>query len=498
MRTLLPLLFLFTLPVSAETLRMHLSTPVVTLDWTGALTMSNAAMVVNLQEGLFTVDPSSAKPIPALAESVTKSKDLKTYTFRIRKDAKWSDGRAVFAKDFVEAWQRVLSPQSSSIYYHYFYDIVNAREYHEKKLAQFDEVGIHEADPLTLVITLSNPQKQWEIKTGFWPFFPVRKDLIGKFGNNWWQPGTLVSTGPFVYDSATGGKQAILKRNPHHTPDGNVDRVEIDFTTDRELILDRYRKNTYPFIHEVNEEKHFKDREFKEIPLLRHHALVFNAGKFPLSNRKFRKAILASVDTKKLLVDSGLKMKPATSLVPESLLKQTEPTAFPFQPEQAKTFLETSGIVVNPTMKVELITSMSESSKKMGEGIASQIGKNLKLPVSSVALNTKEFETYGNLGDYSMILLTWTAKVPEARDFLLPYSKAFLKNNKTRTTINGFDDAVIANNIGYALELVSKEEAVVQPLFFERMGYLSKPRISGLAFDHMGLPHLRKVRLKAK
>ncbi len=58
-------------------------------------------------EGLYRLDKDN-KPIPAAAESSTKSEDGKKYTFKLRKDAKWSNGDPVTAKDFVYAWQRLL------------------------------------------------------------------------------------------------------------------------------------------------------------------------------------------------------------------------------------------------------------------------------------------------------------------------------------------------------------------------------------------------------
>ncbi|MGR6008629.1 ABC transporter substrate-binding protein [Bacillus cereus] len=58
-------------------------------------------------EGLYRLDKDN-KPIPAVAESSTKSEDGKKYTFKLRKDAKWSNGDPVTAKDFVFAWQRLV------------------------------------------------------------------------------------------------------------------------------------------------------------------------------------------------------------------------------------------------------------------------------------------------------------------------------------------------------------------------------------------------------
>ena len=126
-RARLPLLilaFFFTQSLaSAKTLNVRMTDAPVTLDWNGPSTMLEAPLILNLCEGLFSYEYPSRKLVPAIAESLTKSKDSTEYTFKIRKDAKWSDGKPIVAQDFVDAWLRLLSPQSTSIYIYYLFDL---------------------------------------------------------------------------------------------------------------------------------------------------------------------------------------------------------------------------------------------------------------------------------------------------------------------------------------------------------------------------------------
>ncbi|HEY5743352.1 MAG TPA: ABC transporter substrate-binding protein, partial [Terrimicrobiaceae bacterium] len=66
-----------------------------------------------LFEGLTTFD-AKGNPGPGMAESWTISEDKRMYTFKIRPDAKWSDGKPLTARDFVESWKRTLSPETAA------------------------------------------------------------------------------------------------------------------------------------------------------------------------------------------------------------------------------------------------------------------------------------------------------------------------------------------------------------------------------------------------
>lgn len=87
-------------------------------------------------EGLMIYDPKTAAPRPGVAETWTISPDGRTYTFKLRADAKWSNGAPVTAQDFRFAWWRVLSPQPPSQYSYMLHDIDNAKAYDEGRIAE--------------------------------------------------------------------------------------------------------------------------------------------------------------------------------------------------------------------------------------------------------------------------------------------------------------------------------------------------------------------------
>ena len=101
-----------------------------------------------LYEGLYRLlpsddDPTRLVPAPAAAESHTLSKDGKTYTFKMRAAAKWSDGSPVTAHDFVFSWRRTLHPETASEYAVLLCDYVSgAEKYNSSKVETGDKVEV--------------------------------------------------------------------------------------------------------------------------------------------------------------------------------------------------------------------------------------------------------------------------------------------------------------------------------------------------------------------
>ena len=90
--------------------------------------------------------PNELEPQPAVAESCTISDDLKTYTFQIRPTARWSDGTALTAHDFVWSWRRFLHPETASEYSFQLHYVVNADKYTAAAVEPGDRVEIELTD----------------------------------------------------------------------------------------------------------------------------------------------------------------------------------------------------------------------------------------------------------------------------------------------------------------------------------------------------------------
>lgn len=107
---------------------------------------------LGLFEGLYRLDPDG-NAVPALAESYEVSDDGKTYTFKLRKDAKWTNGDPVTAHDFEYSWKRILAPETAADYAYMLFYLENAEQYNAGE-ASADQVGVKALDDYTLEVKL--------------------------------------------------------------------------------------------------------------------------------------------------------------------------------------------------------------------------------------------------------------------------------------------------------------------------------------------------------
>lgn len=149
-------------------------------------------------EGLMTTD-KNGNIVPGAASHVAVSGDGKTYTFTIRPNAKWHDGKKVTAKDFEYAFQRLVDPAFASEYSFIAItaQIVNAEDVIKKK-KPVSELGVKATNDSTLVIKLDNPVAFFKSMMSFQAFFPVRKDIVEKYGDKFaTSVESIVGNGPF-------------------------------------------------------------------------------------------------------------------------------------------------------------------------------------------------------------------------------------------------------------------------------------------------------------
>ncbi|MDO5631368.1 MAG: peptide ABC transporter substrate-binding protein [Paracoccus sp. (in: a-proteobacteria)] len=195
----------------------------------------------NLFEGLMNEDAHGAM-VPGLAESVDESDDKLTYTFHLR-DAKWSNGEPVTAGDFVYAWQRVVNPETASEYAWFIelMNVVNASEIVKGEAAP-DTLGVRAIDDKTLEVKLTTPTPYFIKTLSHATTFPVPQAVIEAEGDNWTQPGKLVSNGAYTLQSHNLGVDITMVKNPQYWDADNVVMETVRGVTvnDNNVALTRY------------------------------------------------------------------------------------------------------------------------------------------------------------------------------------------------------------------------------------------------------------------
>jgi oligopeptide transport system substrate-binding protein len=174
-------------------------------------------LAYNAFEGLTALDKDATTIKPGVAEKWEVADDKVTWTFHVRKDAKFSDGTPVTAQTFVDTWRRVADPKTASHYAGTMYFIKGFREANTGQ-AGVDAVAVKALDDNTFQTVTNAPAAYMTtLLATEWVSFPEPMHIINKVGKDWINdPKTLVSNGPFRVASMKQDQELILEPNPNY------------------------------------------------------------------------------------------------------------------------------------------------------------------------------------------------------------------------------------------------------------------------------------------
>jgi oligopeptide transport system substrate-binding protein len=371
---------------------------------------------------------------PATAEKYEVSSDGLTYTFHIRKNAKWSDGQPVKAQDFVYGWQRLIDPRLGAPYndYYVFKGVeaaskLKATDPADKIDAALQALGLKATDDSTFVVTLSEPAPYFKWIATLWNGAPIRKDVVQKGGSltdpkNTWatKPETLIGNGPFKVteiaskDHVTleassnywGGAPTLKKMVFYEISDANADFAkykngEVDMNNVPLANTDLVRNDPQ------------LSKELRETPQLGVRWIQFNNTKPPFDNQDVRMAFAKAVDRDKLAKDvfKGRAL-PISTFIPKGQ-SGNNPTVGgdpqKFDAAAAKDLLKKAGVT---SLNVTYLVRNDTANQQIAQFIQDQIQTNLpgvKITLEVIdsktvtsRLRQKNFQMYhgGWIGDY--------------------------------------------------------------------------------------------------
>ena len=207
-------------------LGVMLGTNVMSLDTNLATDGDSFEVIADCIDGLMQMDKDGAA-VPAIAEGYDLSDDGLTYTFHLR-DAKWNNGTAVTAGDFVFAWRRIAKEAGE---YAYMLDeignIKGAAEIIAGTETDLTTLGVNAADDKTLVVELNVPVSFFPSLMYFPTFYPINEEFYNSLADGTYgtSPETFLSNGAFVLESYTPGTANLsVKKNPDYW---DADRVKL-------------------------------------------------------------------------------------------------------------------------------------------------------------------------------------------------------------------------------------------------------------------------------
>ena len=176
--------------------------------------------------------------VPSMAEDWSVSQDGLTYTYTIRKDAKWytSEGEeyaAVKAQDFVTGLKYAADNKSEALYL--VQDSIKGLDAYVKgEVKDFSEVGIKAIDDQTVQYTLNKPESFWNSKTTMGVLAPVNEEFLTSQGSNFAKatdPSSILYNGPYLLKSLVAKSSVEFEKNPNYWDKDNVhiDKIKLSF-----------------------------------------------------------------------------------------------------------------------------------------------------------------------------------------------------------------------------------------------------------------------------
>ncbi len=169
-------------------------------------------------EPLLRRDPSWY-PEPAAADRYESSPDGKTWTFYLRKGARWSDGRPVTAHDFVYSFRRMLDPTEANPYGFFYYDFKNAQAINRGDIKDLTQLGVTAKDDYTLIIETEKPAAYLPYIVSYGNALPVPQWQVEKHGRKWTRLENIVSNSGFkVSEWLTGSHMTFVPDPMYNGP----------------------------------------------------------------------------------------------------------------------------------------------------------------------------------------------------------------------------------------------------------------------------------------
>ena len=381
--------------------RYAVNTLPTTLDPTKGQSIGDNEIQHAVTEGLTRNTAGDVKP--GIAESWDESEDGLTYTFHLRKDAKWSDGEPITAADFEYSWKRLVNPETASPYAFIGDCLKNGQAIEQGKM-DVEELGVKAVDDTTLEVTLEHPTSYFLSLIGSsGQYAPLRQDVVEKYGTDFAATSEKnVYSGPFVMTSSEDNVWTFAKNDNYWDKDSiNLDKCELNYVENTDTQLSMYEAGDLDYVQVPTAYvSDYKDK-----------AEVFANGNVDfcyinsksdnpvLGNKNFRLALnyalnrndynkLANADTYTAfngLVFPGLQAKGTTYGEAYDLNSYS----YPLDGDQDKATeylnaaMQELGIANASDITVEVVTTDADSSKRIVETLQEQwqnaLGINVKI-----------------------------------------------------------------------------------------------------------------------
>ncbi len=445
-----------------------------------------------------------------------------TYTFTLREDARWSDGKPVTAQDFVYSWQRLVTPATAADYNYMIDSVVNANEIMAEEKDP-SELAVSAPDDRTFVVTLVSDLPYFLEVCAFPATFPVRQDVVE--GNDQWtfDVNTYLSNGPYTLSAWNHNSEIVMVPNQEYYDVANLGPEKITFKLmdDQNAMLTGFNAGELDFIEDVPQAELpslIASGDLKIVDYIGTYYVCYQTQKAPFNDPRVRQAFTLAVDRTFIVnnvTQSG--QVPANGFVPAGVYDADGSTGDDFRTvggayytiegddgydyaancEKARELLAEAGYPNGEGFPVvEYLYNTSDAHKAVAEALQNMWQTELGVQVT---LNNQEWAVFLQTrkdGNYSIARNGWIADYNDPMCFLdmwltgggnndAQYTNAeydaLLQKAKTTT-----DPAERMQAMHEAEDLIMKQDWALNPLYFYTQKYMISDRIDGMFYTPLG------------
>ena len=497
----------------AQVLNWNESAELPTMDLSQATDTVSFTALNNTMEGLYRIGKNS-KIEPGIAKKTEVSDDGLTYTFTLRKDAKWSNGDPVTAKDFVYSWQRTVDPKTGSQYAYLFDGVANVNDIMNGKKPVTD-LGIKAEGDYKLVVTLDKEVPYFKLLLGFPTFFPQNEKAVEKYGSKYGTASKyMVYNGPFKLTGWAGTNLSwTLAKNNAYWDKKAVKLSKINYKVNKtaSTSYNLYQSGKLDATNlSAEQAKQLKgSKEYVSRPQASTFYFEYNQTKKAFKNKKIRQAISMVINRKqfvdKVLGDGSI---PAKGLVPEGLSSYDgtdfataayEKTGVEYNVEEAKKLWKEGMAEEGLTsLDITLLSDDTDAAKKSTEFVQSAIESNLEgANVTAANVPFKTRLDRSQKGDFDVVISAWGADFADPISFLdmfttnNSYNRGKWSNaeydalvNASKTT-DAVDPAKRWDDLVKA-EKILMEDQGVSPIYQSTQAWVIKSKVKGVIYNSSG------------
>ncbi|MEX2488027.1 MAG: peptide ABC transporter substrate-binding protein, partial [Pseudomonadales bacterium] len=428
-------------------------------------------------------------------------------TFKLREEARWSDGVPVTAHDFVFAWRNALRPTTASEYAFILYSVKNAEVINEGELPA-TELGVRAVDDHTLEVDFERPVPYFLKLTAFSTYFPVRQDFFESQGDRYAADAEdLLFNGPFKLTSWKHGASLKMKKNEQywdkesiHLNGVHADYITSDTRSRLNLFIDG--KIAYTGLdgetYQDAMSQRFRIKRFSTGSVF---FIEFNhrEGR-PTANLNLRRAIQHVFDpyemVNKVLATPG--NLPGKSLFPvwldgvDGKFRREYPAPeVEVDVDQAKEYLKKARqeLGVDKISPLVLLTGDSPRAAKQAEYLQGLLKSRLDLEIKIDRQTFKQRLSKMTSGEFDMVAAGWGPDFDDVMTFGDLFASWNLNNRGrysnpeydkwVRVAMDSTDPGVRMDAMGKLQEILH-EDAVIIPQYEQGVIYLMHPKLKGV------------------